>query len=122
MRAFLLITNRRIPPIQDFAYRNLHRNPYVHIFSWYWYTFEWEDQPMRTTLVIPDAVLHRAKQAARDGSVTLSEWLTEAAIIRLAKKRKIARAKMPYRIRTVSMGEPKVDLSDRDAVFRTMEE
>lgn len=77
---------------------------------------------MRTTLVIPDAVYRRAKEAAKKQGRTLSEFFSESAEIMLAKEQRPARKKTEYRIRAVAMGVPKVDLNDREAVYRAMEE
>jgi len=75
---------------------------------------------MRTTLVIPDTVYHRAKQAAQEQGCTLSELFTESVEIRLSQKKK--GAEKPYQIKPVSMGIPKADPNDREALYRAMEE
>ncbi len=75
---------------------------------------------MRTTLVIPDAVYHRAKQAAKERGCTLSKLFTESVEIRLQKQ--ASAPETTYRIQPISMGKPQVDLSDREALYRTMEE
>ena len=77
---------------------------------------------MRTTLVIPDAVYRRAKQAASERGCTLSELFTESVEIQLAKSEKVSEKKKAYRIRPVSMGVPRVDLNDREALYRALEE
>ena len=77
---------------------------------------------MRTTLVIPDPVYHRAKQAAREEGITLSQLFTESVEIRLIRNRKVAERKPLYRVNQVSMGVPKVDLNDRETLYRAMEE
>ena len=77
---------------------------------------------MRTTLVIPDAVYRRAKKAAQEQGRTLSELFTESVEILLARGKGSARKRKAYRIQPVAMGEPRVDISDREALYRTMEE
>ena len=43
---------------------------------------------MRTTLVIPDSIYRRAKQAARAQGRTLSDIVTEAMTVQLAGAKK----------------------------------
>ena len=76
---------------------------------------------MRTTLVIPDVVYRRAKQAAKSQGKTLSELVTESVEVQLARAGKRP-AKKVYRLEPVDMGKPKVDVADREALFRAMEE
>ena len=76
-----------------------------------------------TTLVIPDAVYQRAKTAAKELGCTLSELVTESVEIRLAARaNKIVEKRPPYRVKQIPMGKPRVDLNDRDALHRLMEE
>ena len=78
---------------------------------------------MRTTLVIPDAVYLRAKTAAKEQGCTLSELVTESVEIRLAARaNQIGEKRRSYRVEQIPMGKPKVDLNDRDALYRSMEE
>lgn len=77
---------------------------------------------MRTTLVIPDAVYRRAKQAAKSQGKTLSELVTESVEVQLARTGTPRPVKKAYRLKPVAMGKPKVDVADREALFRTMEE
>ncbi len=78
---------------------------------------------MRTTLVIPDSIYHRAKQAARAQGRTLSDIVTEAMTIQLARnKQEVQSGTAPYRIKPVSMGVPQVDVNDREALSRRMDE
>ena len=76
---------------------------------------------MRTTLIIPDAVYHRAKKAAKEQGRTLSELFTESVDIQLTREQQSVRKRKEYRIQPVSMGVPKVDPNDREALYRTME-
>ena len=75
---------------------------------------------MRTTLVIPDTVYHRAKQAAKERGCTLSELFTESVEIRLQKQ--TPAPETTYRIQPIAMGQPQADLNDREALYRAMEE
>ena len=77
---------------------------------------------MRTTLVIPDAVYERAKKVAKEQGKTLSALFTESVEIQLAREQQAVKKKKEYRIRPVSMGVPTVDPSDREALYRAMEE
>ncbi|MEC7841746.1 MAG: hypothetical protein VX911_02600 [Candidatus Latescibacterota bacterium] len=76
---------------------------------------------MRTTLVIPDAVYERAKAVAKEQGKTLSALFTESVEIQLARKQQAVNKKK-YRLRPVSMGIPRVDPNDREALYRAMEE
>ena len=77
---------------------------------------------MRTTLVIPDAIYRRAKRAATKQGRTLSEVVSEAVAVQLARgKPDDEEAKTPFKIKPVSMGVPRVDVNDREALARAME-
>ena len=76
---------------------------------------------MRTTLVIPDAVYERAKAVAKEQGKTLSALFTESVEIQLARKQQAVNKKK-YRLRPVSMGIPRVDPNEREALYRAMEE
>ena len=76
---------------------------------------------MRTTLVIPYAVYERAKAVAKEQGKTLSALFTESVEIQLARKQQAVNKKK-YRLRPVSMGIPRVDPNDREALYRAMEE
>ncbi|MBI1948928.1 MAG: ribbon-helix-helix protein, CopG family [Deltaproteobacteria bacterium] len=74
---------------------------------------------MKTTLVIDDGVLAKLRrEAAREGK-TISE-LVEAALRLFLERRPPAVALPP--LPTFKLGQPKVDLADRDALYRAMEE
>ena len=73
---------------------------------------------MKTTLQIDDGVMRDLKmRAAREGR-TMSE-LVEAALRRLLDERPASRELPPL---PVMMARELVDVSDRDALYRTMEE
>lgn len=74
---------------------------------------------MRTTLIIPDQLMRELKrQAARRGA-TLSAVVAEA--LRRGLEQPHARPAEIPPLPTHSMGRPKVDLADRDALYREME-
>lgn len=78
---------------------------------------------MRTTLIIPDPLFKRAKQYARKHDKNLSDVFAEALTDRLARDEQIAREPRPnYKVKTASMGSPAVDLSDREALYKIMDE
>ena len=77
---------------------------------------------MRTTLVIPDTIYRRAKRAAKQQGKTLPEFFAESVQVQLAREKKPAKKSRVYRIKPVEMGQPKIDVNDRDALFRAMEE
>ena len=78
---------------------------------------------MRTTLVIPDSLYRRAKGAARAQGRTLSDVVAEAMAIQLAGSTgDAAPTGELFKITPVSMGVPQVDINDREALLRRMEE
>lgn len=78
---------------------------------------------MRTTLIIPDSIYQRAKKLAQEQNKTLSELSSEALEIQILRWEKASKEKRrPYKLRTFSMGRERVDLSNRDALYRQMEE
>ena len=76
---------------------------------------------MRTTLVIPDAVYERAKKQARAHGRSVSALVTEALDLRL-NEIEVPRGAPPFVIPSWDMGVPFVDVNDRDALYRAMEE
>ena len=73
---------------------------------------------MKTTLVIDDSVMDRLRrEAARQGK-TISE-LVEAALRLLLEPQPKPR-RLP-KLPSFDMGQPLVDIADRDALYRTME-
>lgn len=78
---------------------------------------------MRTTLIIADPVFKRAKAYALKHDKNLSEVVTEALDERLSRDERAVREPRPiYTVKPVSMGKPIVDVSDRDALYRIMDE
>jgi hypothetical protein len=74
---------------------------------------------MKTTLNISDAVMKELKQEAARQGRTMSE-LVEMALRALLQKRPPARKLPP--LPAFDMGEARVDVADRDALYEVMEE
>jgi len=78
---------------------------------------------MRTTVVIPDVIFHQAKEAAKAQGRTLSDIVAEALIEHLSGDQKEAETpSAPYKIKPVAMGVPQVDVNDREALSRGIDE
>lgn len=74
---------------------------------------------MKTTLVIDDEVMRRLRErAAREGR-TISE-LVEAALRRLLQAPQRTEAPLPE-LSSFDGGRPRVDVPDREALYRAME-
>ena len=78
---------------------------------------------MRTTLVIPDPLFERAKAYAKEHDTSLPDVFAEALAERLARADQLLREpRVAYEVKTRSMGAPSINLSDREALGRAMEE
>jgi len=78
---------------------------------------------MRTTLVIPDNIYARTKEAAKEEGCTISEFLTEAIELRLhAMKHTVRSERAVYKVKPARMGQAAVDVSDREKLYKAMEE
>jgi len=78
---------------------------------------------MRTTLILPDPIFKRAKAAARAMNKTLSELTAEALEQHLlAHRPNEGTARKRTVLCTYAMGEERVDLADRDALYHVMEQ
>jgi hypothetical protein len=75
--------------------------------------------PMKTTLIIPDPLMRELKRRAAERGVTLSSVVAEALRRGLIEP---GSRPAPAPLPTFRMGRPLVDVSDRDALFRAMEE
>ena len=77
---------------------------------------------MRTTLIIDDPVLERARKMATRKNKPLSELVTDAVeeyLLRFAgEKRSMDRHPD---LKAYSMGKPSVDINNRDELYRRME-
>ena len=75
----------------------------------------------RTTLVLDEQNFRAAKRHAAEHGRTLSDVVNEWIRAGLARRRESARRSRPVAFPTYRMGRPAVNLSDRDALERTME-
>lgn len=73
---------------------------------------------MKTTLIIPDHLLRRLKRRAADSGRTLSAVVAEALRRGLVEPQ--PGGELPP-LPVHRMGRPKVDVADRNAVYRVME-
>jgi hypothetical protein len=77
---------------------------------------------MRTTLDIDDVVLGDLKRLqAREGK-SMGRLVSELLAPALAKARSAAPPSVPFRWKSVSMGQAKVDMNDRDALLDALDE
>jgi hypothetical protein len=74
---------------------------------------------MKTTLIIPDEILRQLKKRAAQRGATLSAIVAETLKQGLRPTQSVAAEPSP--LPTHHMGEPLVDVADRDALYRTME-
>lgn len=74
---------------------------------------------MKTTLIIPDPVFRALKQRAMERGETLSNLATEFLRRGLAEKEKPT--ELPP-LPTFHMGEPLIDISNRDELYRIFDE
>lgn len=78
---------------------------------------------MRTTLVIPDPLYKRAKVYAKKHDKNLSDLFAEAITERLAREDQVLHEpRVNYEVKSVSMGSPAINLADREALGRVMDE
>ena len=69
---------------------------------------------MKTTLIIPDPVFRDLKQRAADRNETMSTLVTEYLLLGLRANRK---PKSTFRFPTFSVGQPRVDVANREALL-----
>lgn len=72
---------------------------------------------MKTTLIIPDQIFRELKRLAARRRETLSSVVEETLRRGLAVREPEPVEPLPV----YSMGEPRVDVADRDALYRVME-
>ncbi len=78
---------------------------------------------MRTTLVLKDPVFKRAKYAAKEDGKQLSAVVNEAVEAYLTdRERRRKNPKKELKLPSYPMGEAKVDVNNRNALYRAMEE
>lgn len=73
---------------------------------------------MKTTLIIPDHIMRALKRRAAERGETLSAVVAECLRRGLALPDALGE---PPPLPAHSMGRPRVDLADRDALYRAME-
>lgn len=77
---------------------------------------------MHTTLVIDDQVMKRVKQEAARREITISALVEAALRAHLdGPERAGTSPPDPVRLTTLDLGAPLVDVSDREALYQTME-
>lgn len=78
---------------------------------------------MRTTLVIDDPVYQRACENAKRDHKRLSELVTEAVENYLLTAEQSGKNNSaPLHLKSFAMGQPSVDLNNREEMYRRMEE
>lgn len=78
---------------------------------------------MRTTLVIADPVYQRAYENAKRDHKRLSELVTEAVEhYLLTTEQDTKKSTTPRRLKSFAMGQPAIDVSNRNEMYRKMEE
>jgi hypothetical protein len=75
---------------------------------------------MRTTLVIDDDLIRELKRRAAEENRTLSDVTQETLRVGLARTRAPRRSRR-VKLPTFAMGEPKVDVADRDQLFEILD-
>lgn len=73
---------------------------------------------MKTTLILPDHLVRALKQRAVDQQTTLSAVVAEALRRGLEAEPVVSLPPLPV----YPMGRPAVDVADRDALYRAMDE
>lgn len=73
---------------------------------------------MKTTLIIPDVLMRELRKRAAERGETLSATVAEALRRGLEASPAV---EPPKPLPTYRMGRPRVDVADRDALFRAME-
>lgn len=73
---------------------------------------------MKTTLIIPDPIFRELKKRAVERGETMSNLVTE--FLRRGLKGAAASAEIPP-LPAFHMGNPRVDISDRDAVYGVLD-
>ena len=77
---------------------------------------------MRTTLVIPDPVYERVRKLAEQQGTTISRVVTTALDHLVSQQEQTPEEHSPFQLPAYDLGKPLVDIDDRDALYRAMEE
>ncbi len=77
---------------------------------------------MRTTIIIPDTIFIRAKDLAKHRGIQLSQFISEALELRmLAEDNRKNQKDKKITINSFSMGQPTVDINNRDELYTVMD-
>ncbi len=76
----------------------------------------------RTTLIIDDYAFSTLKQLAARDRRTLSDTVNECLKAGIAQLRELKKTPSKVSLPTFSMGRPRVNLADRDALEQAMED
>jgi hypothetical protein len=75
---------------------------------------------MRTTLVIDDELIRELKRRAAEENRTLSDVTQETLRRGLARARP-SRRRRRVKVPTFAMGEPRIDVADRDQLYEILD-
>lgn len=77
---------------------------------------------MRTTLVIPDPIYEGARKLAASQNTTISRLVTTALDAHICRHEQAPGVRPAFELPSYDLGQPLVDIDDRDALYRAMEE
>lgn len=77
--------------------------------------------PMKTTLIIPDRIIRELKRRAASRQQTLSTVVAETLLRGLDAGDVPSGQPAPAPLPVHRLGRPRVDIADRDALYRAME-
>ena len=79
---------------------------------------------MRTTLVIPDPLFKQARTLAHERHQPLSGLVTEAIrkVVAEYRAKSTVTYRKPVRLKTFAMGTPSIDVSNREELFRVLDQ
>jgi hypothetical protein len=73
----------------------------------------------RTTLILEESCMDQIRKLANEQDRTISEVVNDLLVEGLQKRKK--KASPRFKLRTYSMGKPRVNLGDRDALEDLMD-
>ena len=78
---------------------------------------------MRTTIILPDPIYERAKHIAREKGSSLSTFISEAIETFISRESvNKSSGKSKYRLKTFDMGNPAIDISNREEIYKIFED
>ena len=78
---------------------------------------------MRTAIIHPDPIYERAKHIAREKGSSLSTFISEAIEIFISRESvNKSSGKLKYQLKTFDMGNPAIDISNREDIYKTFED